>query len=119
MRFVALALLAVVMIAAPVGSASHASAPESSHHAAAAALDHEPGSPCNAQHGNAGGETGGALGADCCLNFCHVVSGPVAGAPRDAVPADFSIPVRLGFADARAPGGLLPEPPLDPPRSDA
>jgi len=113
--------VALLLVVAPVSSVGHAAAPESSHHAAAAAAAQDQGaSPnCGAEHGDKSEKSARTVGADCCLSSCHVVSGPVAGSPGDARPVEFPRSAELGFADARAPSGLLLKPPLDPPRSDA
>ena len=114
-RFV-LAALALALMAAPIGSVSHAAAPESSHHAAAAKLHHVAGSPCDAQHGD---HDSAPLGSDCCLSFCHVAAGPLSAPLGTAVPDDFPNLTRRGPADGHLPDGLHLRPPLGPPRFDA
>jgi len=113
---VGLGFVALALMAAPIGSVSHASAPESSHHAAAAALHHGADSPCDAQHGD---DTGTPAGSDCCLSFCHVAAGPLSAPLGAALPDDFPNVARLGPADGHLPDGLHLRPPPGPPRTDA
>jgi hypothetical protein len=111
-----LGFVALTLMAAPIGSVSHAAAPESSHHAAAAALAQAAGSPCDAQHG---GDAGTPAGSECCLSFCHVAAGPLSPPPGAALPHDFPDVTRLGPADGHLPDGLHLRPPPGPPRTDA
>ena len=115
---VGLGFVALALMAAPIGSVSHASAPESSHHAAAAALHHGADSLCDTQHGDDTG-TGTPVVADCCLSFCHVAAGPLSAPLGTAVPDDFPNLTRRGPADGHLPDGLHLRPPLGPPRTDA
>jgi hypothetical protein len=112
-----LAFFALALLAAPLGSVGHAAASESPHHAVAA-HGQGAGALCDMQHGD-NADKSGALGSDCCLSFCHVVSGPIAAPLGDPRPVAFPRSAGLSFADVRAPSGLLLKPPLDPPRSNA
>ena len=113
-RRVGLVLIALAVLAAPIGSVGHAAIPDTAHHAGAA-QDGASSAPCDTHDSKGPGAHCSAGGAE----FCHVVAGPLIAPIGAALIVLVPSSVTLGTVNSRLPGGLDIPPPLGPPRIDS